>query len=87
MLQIFTKTITIFIVSIDLTSFIVIQISDTRDLQHILLRIQHEQAKISEKVLDLTNNTGNSLDGLKLLNDERDSIKINIFLYLFIYSF
>lgn len=43
--------------------------SDTRDLQQVLLRIQHEQVKISDELLDLKlkNNTGIYGNKLKMI--------------------
>lgn len=39
----------------------------TRDVQQLLLGIQHVQVKISADLLDLANNTGNLVDGIKLI--------------------
>lgn len=41
------------------------KVPDTRDLQQILLRIQHEQVKILAELPGLANNTGHFVNKIK----------------------
>lgn len=53
----------IFTINIDLNYILLY--SDTRDLQQILLRIQHEQVKILAELPGLANNTGHFVNRIK----------------------
>lgn len=55
----------IFTINIDLNYLIVLLFPDTRDLQQILLRIQHEQVKILAELPGLANNTGHFVNSIK----------------------
>lgn len=53
----------IFTINIDLNYILLFP--DTRDLQQILLRIQHEQVKILAELPGLANNTGHFVNSIK----------------------
>lgn len=57
----------IFTINIDLNYLIVLLYPDTRDLQQILLRIQHEQVKILAELPGLANDSGNFIIGIKII--------------------